>query len=100
MAQLSEPLAREAIRRIRAGHMHGLTANEIDQALWAWLMLNGHEPRPRACRCNHPDPAKCIGVPWGQTCECKCHAQETGTGPCEHDFSPTAALCVKCGLFP
>jgi hypothetical protein len=46
MAQLSESLARDAIRRIRSNHLHCLTANEIDQALWAWLMLNGFEPRP------------------------------------------------------
>lgn len=46
MAQLSEPLARDAIRRIRSNQLHCLTANEIDQALWAWLMLNGYEPRP------------------------------------------------------
>lgn len=46
MAQLSESLVREAIRRIRGRHMHHLTINEVEQALWAWLMLNGFESRP------------------------------------------------------
>lgn len=51
MAQLSESLVREAIRRIRGRHMHHLTINEVEQALWAWLMLNGFESRPTQETC-------------------------------------------------
>jgi hypothetical protein len=46
MAQLSESLVRSAIRFIREDKKLVLTINEVDQALHAWLMLNGHEPRP------------------------------------------------------
>jgi hypothetical protein len=55
MAQLSESLARDAIRRIRSNQLHCLTANEIDQALWAWLMLNGYEPRPTQETCHEKE---------------------------------------------
>ena len=90
MAQLSESLVREAIRRIRAGHMHHLTANEIDQALWGWLMLNGHE----CCRrrpCIRPGAGPCT-MP----------AQETSVTPIAKQM-PAQCLrsaSMKCSFNP
>lgn len=49
MAQLSESLVRVAIRGIRENRKLYLTINEVDQALHAWLKLNGYAEEPKYC---------------------------------------------------
>ncbi len=82
MAQLSEQLVRNAIRIIDEKQKLNLTVNEVRQALYAWLQLNGHwSPEPASREAQHA--ITCPHHPYQERAAvqaCSCGAVKSGDG--------------------